>query len=126
MRKSKRRSKTKTSPWLRAALGPANSNGFYILEFPGPPVIWTIYNRASGHAVAKYWPASGRWHGLGHLDGESGEDPGFRGFINRLARMEADRGQPSRAARSGKTLEGRAPRPLNSVDVRTYTTGDDQ
>jgi hypothetical protein len=76
-----------SSRWLAAGIGSANRFGFYLFEEPGPPVAWTVYDRGGGWAVARYWPATGRWGGLGKLDGHAGTEPCFRTIFARLAEL---------------------------------------
>jgi hypothetical protein len=79
------RKKQAVSRWLNARIQRATAHDFYLLESIGPPVVWEVNRRSTGHAIAKYWPATGSWLGIGRLSSERGSEQSFGRFFAELA-----------------------------------------
>lgn len=80
----------RVSRWHRYGIRAAAPNGFYLFEVGIEPVKWTIYDRANGQPVASYWPATGRWNGIGRIAGEKGSESNFLTFFATLRRTIQD------------------------------------
>jgi hypothetical protein len=89
MPKIKRRpTKTQRSRWLKPGIRFASKFQFFLYEAGdlGDPT-WTVYDRGTGLAIAKFSPVSGRWRGLGRFDEESGSEGRFSTVFSHLRRM---------------------------------------
>jgi hypothetical protein len=93
------------SRWLPAGIKVANRFGMYVCEFPGPPTVWTVYDRVTGWAVGRYSPADGRCKGIGKLDGHSGTEPGFNTLFATFAEL------------LGREIPERFPSPQRTLSV---------
>ena len=89
MSKSKKpagKKKHTESRWLRPGVLEARRSNLFLAEDSGGAVVWTVYCRVTGQAIAKYWPGTGVWRGCGRLTEESGEERNFGKLFRNLRR----------------------------------------
>jgi hypothetical protein len=87
--KTKRRpAKTQRSRGLKPGIRFASKFQFFLYEANdlGDPT-WTVYERGTGLAIAKFSPVPGRCRGLGRFDDEGGCEGRFSTVFAQLRRM---------------------------------------